>query len=216
MAVKTFSAADFATLSGKVLAIGRAADKAETNAAPTVQAWAIAAIQGIRANALTLDGVSAALIAAMPKSAKATVIGDTGNSTKGRFYALQRIVKAGDPQMDRVIAGEAFNTVARSTATVQKQAAKTTVNGKPVTPKATPAAPVPVNDAPVAATPTKGATMTLDEVATLIAGMRKRRSAKSLAENDQAALSKIMADVSAMIRAAEAHVAGKVKVAKAA
>ena len=132
MTKATFTAADYAVNVAALIKAGNAIDKATVNAAATLATWAVASAVGIKANALTLDTIKAQLIAATStatRKANIKAIGRDvsldsleacGSTVKGWFYSFQRIAKA--DALDRLIAGEAFSTVARGTSTVQKQA----------------------------------------------------------------------------------------------
>lgn len=143
-----YNKAAFLLASAKVLAAAFTVDKAVAKVSGDVNAWAQMAIAGIGENKLTLDDVKAQLIAdyrlTLPKrEAEAfdpdtAKLADCGNTIKGWFYALQRIVNAGADTMSRVTKGEAFNTVARDTKPKQAQTAKASASGgkqpaKPVT-----------------------------------------------------------------------------------
>ena len=140
----------FLLASAKVGMHGRAIDKRNGQAATDVNAWAQMATAGIIAGKLTIDAVKAQLIAdyrlSLPKKEQedfdvdTATIGDCGNTVKGWFYALARIVKAGDETMRRVCdKGEAFNSVARDTKPRQEQSGK----GGKGAPKAKQAKPLP-------------------------------------------------------------------------
>lgn len=131
----------FMLASAKVLQAAFSVDKAINATAATVNDWAKQAIDGIASNAITLDDVKAQLIAdyhlTLPKAKRdefdpeTAKLGDCGNTIKGWFYALQRIVNAGADTMARVTDGEAFNTVARDTKPKQQQTGKPKAgNGK--------------------------------------------------------------------------------------
>ena len=145
-----FNKSAFLLASAKVGVHGRAIDKRNSDASTDVNTWAQMATAGIVAGKLTLDEVKAQLIddyrLALPKAQQAdfdvesATIGDCGNTVKGWYYALARIVKAGDETMRRVCDnGEAFNSVARDTKPRQEQASK----GGKASPKVKQAKPLP-------------------------------------------------------------------------
>ena len=141
----TFTAADYAVAVAAVVKAGNAIDKANANAAAHVSKWAIATAIGLKVQALTLDTAKAQLIAATPIATRKAnvasgmadsvdVLNACGSTVKGWFYALNRIAKA--DALDRLIAGEAFNTLARAAKPVQaskrsKSAADVDGNTKP-------------------------------------------------------------------------------------
>ena len=84
----------------------------------TINKWASLSAAGIQSGALTFESVKESVIARFPK---AETLADCGNTIKGQFYALQRIVKAGDAYIARLVAGEALNTVAKAAPAVQRQ-----------------------------------------------------------------------------------------------
>lgn len=218
----SFIAADYANTVTALVKAGSAIDKAEGNALATVTQWAISTAVGIKANVLTMDNVKSQLVAATPIALrKANVAASTdkaiavdaleacGARLKSWYYTMNRIAKAGDASLDRIINGEAFNSVARGTAAVQKQD-----KGKRAsTAKETPATETETADS--VTTPTS-APRPMAALATELSAMRKSLSVPTLAKNDQAALATIIADATAMMRAVEAHIAGKVEKAKAA
>lgn len=124
----------FLLASAKVLKAAFEIDTAIAKRADTVNDWAKAAIAGIDAKAITIDDVKTQLIIdyamTLPKAQRddfdidAAKIGDCGNTIKGWFYALKRIVSAGDTVTARISKGEAFHSVARDTKPVQAQAGK--------------------------------------------------------------------------------------------
>lgn len=95
----------------------KAVDATFASKARAINNWASVSAAGIASGALTLKAVKEGLIARFPK---AETLSDCGNTVKGQFYALQRVVNGDAGQ--RLIAGEALNTVARDTAPVQQQA----------------------------------------------------------------------------------------------
>ena len=124
----------FLLASAKVLAAAFSVDKAIAKTASDVNAWAQMAVAGINEGKLTLADVKAQLIAdyrfTLPKAEQADFdpetakLADCGNTIKGWYYALARIVDAGADTMARITSGEAFNTVARETKPKQAQAGK--------------------------------------------------------------------------------------------
>lgn len=143
-----FKKTAFLLASAKVLQAAFTVDKAINATATDVNNWAQMAIAGISESKLTLADVKQQLIddyrLTLPKAAQADFdpetakLADCGNTIKGWYYALARIVNAGADTMQRVTKGEAFNTVARDTKPKQEQTAKRTASGgkqpaKPVT-----------------------------------------------------------------------------------
>jgi hypothetical protein len=113
----TFTAKVYGNRLDGLVTASNAIDTATASNAKAINAWAQMAAAGITANALTLDAVKEGIIAKYPK---ATTLGDCGNTIKGRFYAFQRIAGT-DGALDRLIAGEALNAVARDCKPKQEQ-----------------------------------------------------------------------------------------------
>lgn len=210
-AAPSFTAADYSVSLAALIKAGTAIDKATANSAAAVNTWALASAVGLTVKALTLDTIKSQLIAATPLAMrKANVAGtgtDTdslaacGNTLKGWFYALQRIERAA--ALERLVKGEAFNTVARSVGTVQKQApgkrAKAANDKGPAsttTQKAESAAHVP------SATP-------LSDIVTAMEKELKRLSVPALAKNYQSDIARAMAVLAKASAAVEAHLKAK-------
>lgn len=123
-----FTAAKFNTATVNLVTWGTGVDAAVAAGSKALLTWAQQSIAGIAAGKLDLDAVKAAIITATqqhnPKACDKPVadwrIGDCGSTIKGRFYALARI--AADPaSCDKLLAGEAFNVVAKAAPQVQQQ-----------------------------------------------------------------------------------------------
>lgn len=132
----TFTPAKLATATANLVTWSTSVDSAFAAGGKALLAWGQQAIAGIQANKIDLDAIKAAIITATqqhnPKACDKPVadwrIGDCGSTIKGRFYALARI--AADPaSCDKLLAGEAFNVVAKAAPQVQQQAAKKSAGG---------------------------------------------------------------------------------------
>ena len=113
-----FTTKTFANAQAAMIAACHGIDLAIKGSENAVNKWAKLAAAGISANSITLDYVKAGPIAAQ-NGAKS--LADCGNTVKGRFYALQRIIDAN--KADELLKGEAFHTVARSCKAKQEQKA---------------------------------------------------------------------------------------------
>lgn len=126
-----YSPAKLATATATVIAWATGVDAAVANGSKALLTWGQQSIAGIQAGKITLDDVKASIITATqqhnPKACDKPVadwrIGDCGSTIKGRFYALARI--AADPaSCDKLLAGEAFNVVAKAAPQQQQQQPK--------------------------------------------------------------------------------------------
>lgn len=91
-------------------------DKAAANAAPAIALWCKVSAAGISANSITLDDVATALLARFPKVDK---VSNLPAAIRGQWFSFSRVIKAGAG--DRLIAGEALNTVRAECKAVQEQ-----------------------------------------------------------------------------------------------
>lgn len=114
----SFTAKAFNAATVSLVDACKAIDATVASKAKAINKWASVAAAGISSGALTLDAVKQSIIARYPK---AETLSDCGNTIKGQFYALQRIVKAGDAYVARLVGGEAFNAVAKDSPAVQQQ-----------------------------------------------------------------------------------------------
>jgi hypothetical protein len=127
-----FVAADYALATKSAVTACNAVDKATANASAHVQKWAVASAAGMLQQALTLDTIKSGLVAATPMATRKANVAASGRdigtdsleacgaTIKSHFYTFQRIAKGN--ALDRLLKGEAFNTVARSLGAVQEQA----------------------------------------------------------------------------------------------
>lgn len=111
-----FTSKIFANAQAAMIAACHGIDTAIKGSENAVNKWAKLAAAGISANSITLDDVKAGIIAAHNG---AKTLADCGNTVKGRFYALQRIIDAN--KADDLLNGESFHTVARSCKAKQEQ-----------------------------------------------------------------------------------------------
>lgn len=206
----TFTAANYAVAASAMVKACNDVDKANAKAGTHIALWAVTSAIGIKVNALTLDTVKAQLIASTtPAMRKANVLASgrdiavdsleaCGNTVKGNFYAFQRIAKGG--ALDRLIAGEAFNTVARDAKPVQEQKAKGKGTGKGTGAPANDATPLATGPVEVAAS----APITVQSLAAPLIAHLDGLSLKAIKanENDIAAIIACMGRLNAKLAAA--------------
>jgi hypothetical protein len=210
-----------------LVAVATGVDKAIAKAADAKSAWAAFCAAGLVGDkpSLTLDAIGEAMLEACRAKCstvrqrkqleRVSHLAKHGFSTAyGWLMDLRRVHEAGLTVL--MLASETGNggkpysltELRRGTDPRQPKAKGRT--GKAITPKAD-AEPTPNATAPVA--PADG--LTLETVAAFLEAEAKRRSAKSLADNDQAALGRITAATATMVRMVEAHIKAKADKAKA-
>jgi len=129
----TFSREQFEIASARCFQAAHKIDGVIAKSADAKNAWAKLACEGIAAGQLTIEQVQAQLIAdyrgqvlkgdeQADFDVSTAKIADCGNTIKGWFYDLKRVVEA--DQTERVIAGESLTTVRRDTKPRQSQKGK--------------------------------------------------------------------------------------------
>ncbi len=113
-----FTARKFETATAAFVTACSAIDRTISDHGKALNAWAGMASAGIANGAITLDAIKAGIIARFPK---AETIGACGDTIKGQYYALAAVI--GADKGDRLINGEALNTVAREARAESKKTA---------------------------------------------------------------------------------------------
>lgn len=205
-----FIAADFARTTADYVVLALKRDAAIERADKAIDsirkefyiAAAVAIMTGAKladGNVATIDALQAYIIASVPLKTrqamlKAGKIKDVetlpacGETVRSQFYAFKTVAEAG--HLDRIVKGEAVNTVSREA----RKAKKT--------------APAPSNDNKTANTtaPLPPVQLTnLEEMAKALDDYAKRATVKNMRDN-QAALARIQASIASMTRKIEAAI----------
>lgn len=204
----TFTKANYEAATASMAVACLAIDKAEANAVAHVKTWAMATAIGLKVKALDMDTVKIMIVQSVSLAKRKAIVAAKGDGTSldaikacgptlaGNYAAMNRIHAAG--ALDRIIAGEAFNTVARTVDRVQKQAPKATPKAKASTTPKDEAAPLKADEA---------ATQAVVSVASLAAPLIAHLDGLSVKaiksnENDIAALIAALGRINAKLAAA--------------
>jgi hypothetical protein len=208
--VPTFTKANYIAATASMSVACLAIDKAEANAVAHVKTWAMATAIGLKVKALDMDTVKTMIVQSVSLAKRKAIVAAKGDGTSldaikacgptlaGNYAAMNRIFAAG--ALDRIIAGEAFNTVARTVDRVQAQKPKAaTKAAKASTTPKDEAAPLKSDEA---------ATQAVVSVASLAAPLIAHLDGLSVKaikanENDIAALIAALGRVNAKIAAAD-------------
>lgn len=206
-----FAAADFAVTTANYLALSAkrdgAIERADKALDDTRKQFYISAAVAIMTSAkldngevATIDSLQAYIIASVPLAKrqamlKAGKIKDVetlpacGETVRSQFYAFKTVADSGN--LERIVKGEAVNTVSREARKAKKAAPKAAETAKETANATAPLPPVQLTN--------------LEEMAKAFGDYRKGSNVKAWRDN-QAALARILADVTAMSRAIEAAI----------
>lgn len=140
MTKATYSARKLANSTNKLAAWGLNVNQSVAAGTAVILAWGQQAVLAIREHNTEPKAIAAAIVESycsamtaaklpLPKPPADMRIGDCGSVLKGRYYSAVRIA-ADETSANRLIAGEAFGTVAKEAPAVQQQASGKRKGGK--------------------------------------------------------------------------------------